>query len=164
MTDQRHPSSSPPPRRARYAAVTALIGAAATLLTAVATRVVLAPEPIEQPAAAATGKEPIPVPPKEEPTTDDGVVASRIVRDHANEALIENRDRTLVLEMRACILERELRYLRAEVEWMRAGKRGAEVRRAFEQQSKAWDACPAEIKAMQERGSLRDAADSARLQ
>lgn len=152
--------SSIPPKRARYAAWTAVIGGVGALLTAYATKVVLAPEPTVEPPAHEDATKPIPVPPKEEATTDEGVVAARIVRDHANVELIEHRDRIHVLEMRVCILERELRAEVSRRLELQKGKRGREARKEFERLTAKWDACASLLAPVQERGSLREAGDS----
>ena len=155
------PSSIPPKSKlTRQAAWTTLISGVGLLLSALATRVVLEPKPTPEPPAHADATKPIPVPPKEEATTNEGVVAARIVRDHANVELIEHRDRIHVLEMRVCILERELRAEVSRRLELQKGKRGREARKAFEQQTARWDACPSALGPVQERGSLREAADS----
>lgn len=168
MSEPQHPSSIPP-RRARHAAITTLIGAVATLIGAYAVKILNEhPAPAEPPAAASDGDKPIPVPPKEEPTTDDGVVASRIVREHANQALVEHRARIEALEGIACSLKRELRFTRADLAALKAGKRGAKAHAAFLRATTEWELCHAVTNETRKEdlklGSLRDEAAAALLQ
>jgi hypothetical protein len=159
--------SSIPPARKRHLAVTALIGSLAALLGAVATRV--ATMPTETPSlpraidkAPAPGEpeaKPIPVPPKEPPTTDDGVVAARLVREHANQALIEHRDQLQVDEAELCAIKADLRELYARMVELQAGKRGAAARTDFEDRTVAWALCTPGKRI--ELRALREAADSA---
>jgi hypothetical protein len=164
MSTQR-PSSIPPSRAKWQWALLGLLVAVTGLVAAITQRIVLAPAPtaqrgIERPSASGEDK-PIPVPRKEQATTNDGVIEARIIRDHANTELIAHRDRIAMLELRACILERAVREHAITLAALEAGKRASEVRAAVRSATKHWDDCGTDMKALHERGSLRDAADSA---
>jgi hypothetical protein len=160
------PSSIPPAHKhGRFAAYTTLITGVGLLLAAYATRVTLEPKPHADPPPHEDASKPIPVPPKEEPTTDKGEVATRVLREHANDALIEHRARIVALEDLVCALKKEARETRAELLALQAGKRGPLVRAAFLKGTKEWALCtavtPETRKVDLQLGELRDAAGEA---
>jgi hypothetical protein len=161
MSASQSPSSIPP-RRARYVAVTGLIVSVSVVLTAYATRLSMTPIVHEPPARTPANPnevKPIPVPAKEPPTTDEGVVSMRILRDHTNAALIEHRDHLAVESAESCLLKEAVRHLYARVVQLEGGKRGKAARNDFEDRTVSWERCtPGERVDLRK---LHEAADSA---
>lgn len=159
MTDPT--PSSIPPRRARYGAVTALITALATLVGAIAFYVTKLPAPATERPAMET-KQPTDPPlgkPDKTPTTDDGVIASRVLQERANTEIAALISRMAVSEKRICLLEQELAAADAYIVALSAGKLGAARRTDFERDTAAWDACLLKLGEIEGRVSLRKTAE-----
>lgn len=162
MEPEARPSSIPP-RRKRYAAITTLIVSVAGLIGAYSARIALTPAP-EPKRPEMEERQPVDPPlgktdPK--PTTDDGVIAARVLQERANIELAALINRQRVSETRLCLLEQELRETRAVLLGIEAGKRAADARKEFRTATLGWTACFLELGAVEGRVSLREAADSA---
>ncbi len=151
--------SSIPPRsqvpKAVWGGVTAVLMALAALLTHWAQAPHAVPQAVQLPHA-----EP-PVPPLGKPattpTTDDGVIAARVLEGKLNPLIADLEARIIVLEARACIAERELRDANARIVKLSAGKHGVSARDSFEFNSQKWLACPLKLTDVQQRPSLSEA-------
>lgn len=144
--------------------MTALIGAVATLIGAIAGRILMPPTPSANARPPMEERQPTDPPlgkPDPKPTTDDGVIAARILQERANVQLAQLLDRVAVSEMRLCLLEQELRDTRLALVAVEAGKRATLARDQFRTSTAGWGACFLDVKDVQRRGALRDAAANA---
>jgi hypothetical protein len=97
------------------------------------------------------------------PTTDDGVIASRALELKLNPLIVQLTTRAALAEARTCLLEQELRALYARHVALAGGKHGAVDRKAFESDTIGWAACFHTLDEINQRKSLREAADSVLL-
>lgn len=158
-------TSSLPPSSATWSkAKLGLVVALTMLATAITQRVLMTPTApaATRPEMEVRQPEPPPLgPPDRRPTTDDGVVASRVLEARLNPLLAALADRAATSEMRICLLEQELRDARLALVAVEAGKRATFARDAFRTNTTGWGACFLDVKEVQRRTALRDAAASA---
>ncbi len=141
--------------------MTALIGALATLIGAIATRIVLAPEPEQPPRVTAVSATEKALP--EIPKDIDSSPADRFVRNAADQQIAALKEQVSALRATQCVVMRELRDTRTALTKLEGGKRAIEARDQFVAYTGEWARCPVLTGdgKRQELPSLREAADSA---